>query len=137
MHHVRLKDEMRLVLADVVEARRAKYIWRSLSLFIMVGNELVMVQSFTNVVRDVPLPPNPEPSIIHTHRPYLPIPDIQYSTYICTPPHRQTDRQCCHKTVTYFWSMCIHYKVFTQMFVSVKYVFPLGLYKNNIFHLQE
>lgn len=44
MHHVDVKDEMRLVLADGAEARRAKCIWRSLSLFIMVGNELVMVQ---------------------------------------------------------------------------------------------
>lgn len=44
MHHVDVKDEMRLVLADGVEARRAKCIWRSLSLFIMVGNELVMAQ---------------------------------------------------------------------------------------------
>lgn len=86
MHHVRLKDEMRLVLADVVEARRAKYIWRSLSLFIMVGNELVMVQSFTNVVRDVPLPLNSEPSIIPTGPTY---PSLTYST-VHTHPYRQT-----------------------------------------------
>lgn len=44
MHHVGLKDEMRLVLPDGEEASRAKCIWRPRSLFIMARNELVMVQ---------------------------------------------------------------------------------------------